>query len=98
MNTEIEKLLKKEDLDADKDLCGFMLETFQGWGAIFYPIDYIQAMREWSVKNESLLDWDLKIKVAVHDEINDRDVLVPIDTILFIVFLIILFLAPLLPT
>ena len=31
------KSLLDQGLDPDTDLCGFMLETFQGWGAIFYP-------------------------------------------------------------
>ena len=31
-------------LDPSVDLCGVMLETFQGWGAVFYPDEYVQAV------------------------------------------------------
>ncbi|MFC1892144.1 aspartate aminotransferase family protein [Thermodesulfobacteriota bacterium] len=40
------------------EIAAFLVETFQGWGAIFYPIDYIQAMRKWSKDNEVLLVFD----------------------------------------
>jgi 4-aminobutyrate aminotransferase-like enzyme len=57
-NTEIEQLLKDENLDADKDLCGFMLETFQGWGAVFYPKAFIQALFEFAKKHNILVAFD----------------------------------------
>ena len=34
------------------------MESFQGWGAIFYPKDYIQALRNWAYKNNSLMVFD----------------------------------------
>ena len=55
---EIEKLLKDKNLDPDKDLCGFMLETFQGWGAIFYPKDFVQALMEFAKKYNMLVTFD----------------------------------------
>ena len=57
-NTEIEQLLKEKDLDADKDLCGFMLETFQGWGAVFYPKEFIQALVKFAEKHNMLVTFD----------------------------------------
>lgn len=57
-NTEIEQLLKEKDLDADKDLCGFMLETFQGWGAVFYPTEFVQALTEFAKKHSMLVTFD----------------------------------------
>jgi hypothetical protein len=30
-------LLAREGLDPARDLCGVIFETFQGWGAWFYP-------------------------------------------------------------
>jgi len=57
-NTEIEQLLKDKSLDADKDLCGFMLETFQGWGAIFYPKDFVQALMVFAKKHNMLVAFD----------------------------------------
>jgi len=41
-----------------KEIAAFFVETFQGWGAIFYPVDYIQAMRRWSKENKVLLVFD----------------------------------------
>lgn len=41
-----------------RNITAFIIESFQGWGAVFYPKDYIQAMREWSKNNESLLICD----------------------------------------
>jgi 4-aminobutyrate aminotransferase-like enzyme len=57
-NTEIEQLLKDKDLDANKDLCGFMLETFQGWGAVFYPKDFIQTLMVFAKKHNMLVAFD----------------------------------------
>ena len=31
-------------LEPDTDMCGFMLETFQGWGAIFYPDEFVKEL------------------------------------------------------
>ena len=36
----------------------FFVESFQGWGALFYPKDYIKELRKWSYKNKSLLVFD----------------------------------------
>jgi 4-aminobutyrate aminotransferase/(S)-3-amino-2-methylpropionate transaminase len=41
-----------------RTVAAFFVETFQGWGAIFYPPDYIQAMRKWSRDNDALLVFD----------------------------------------
>ena len=35
-----------------------MLETFQGWGAIFYPKDYVLYIKEFCKKNKILLSFD----------------------------------------
>ena len=39
-------------------IAAFFVESFQGWGAIFYPVDYIKAMRKWSKDNNALLVFD----------------------------------------
>jgi 4-aminobutyrate aminotransferase / (S)-3-amino-2-methylpropionate transaminase / 5-aminovalerate transaminase len=49
--------LEKKGVDLSR-ISAFFVESFQGWGAIFYPADYIQAMREWSKSNNSLLVFD----------------------------------------
>ena len=50
-------LLEAEGVDL-KNIAAFFVESFQGWGAIFYPIDYIKEMRKWSKDNETLLVFD----------------------------------------
>ena len=51
------KILKKK-LDLKKDICGFMLETFQGWGALFYPKKYVKLLRKVCKENDILLTFD----------------------------------------
>ena len=49
--------LEKNGVELDL-IAGFMVESFQGWGAIFYPEDYIKALREWTNQNDVLLIFD----------------------------------------
>ncbi len=51
------ELLKGKGIDL-KTIAGFFVESFQGWGAIFYPEDYIKALRNWSNDNNALLVFD----------------------------------------
>lgn len=50
--------LKAAGLDLATDICGFMLETFQGWGAVFYPEDFVQAVERVCRKHSILLAFD----------------------------------------
>lgn len=50
--------LEKAGIDLAQDLCGFMLETFQGWGAVFYPPEYVQAIERVCRKHGILLTFD----------------------------------------
>ena len=50
--------LVESGIDLKKDICGFMLETFQGWGAVFYPKDFVQAIEKICKKNNLLLTFD----------------------------------------
>ena len=50
--------LQKSGVDLENDICGFMLETFQGWGAIFYPKEFVQAIENICIKNNILLTFD----------------------------------------
>ena len=52
------KNLVESGIDLKKDICGFMLETFQGWGAVFYPKDFVQAIEKICKKNNLLLTFD----------------------------------------
>jgi 4-aminobutyrate aminotransferase / (S)-3-amino-2-methylpropionate transaminase / 5-aminovalerate transaminase len=45
-------------IDLSQDICGFMLETFQGWGAVFYPVEFVQAIERVCRKNSILLAFD----------------------------------------
>jgi 4-aminobutyrate aminotransferase / (S)-3-amino-2-methylpropionate transaminase / 5-aminovalerate transaminase len=37
------------------EITAFIIESYQGWGAVFYPKDYVQAMKDWTEKNQALL-------------------------------------------
>src|SRR3989338_178172 len=50
--------LERKGIDLRRDICGFMLETFQGWGAVFYPSDFIQNIEALCRKNDILLTFD----------------------------------------
>ena len=53
-----EELCTRADLDPGKDLCGVMMETFQGWGAIFYPPDFVKAVEAFCRRYGLLLAFD----------------------------------------
>lgn len=40
------------------DLAGFMIESYLGWGAIFYPKAYIQALAAFAKKYDMLITFD----------------------------------------
>lgn len=50
--------LEKNGIDLEKDVCGFMLETFQGWGAVLYPAEYVQAIEKICRARGILLTFD----------------------------------------
>jgi 4-aminobutyrate aminotransferase-like enzyme len=54
----IQNLCDKEGLDPKKDICGFHLETFQGWGAVFYPEEFVQALAEFAKDHDILVSFD----------------------------------------
>ena len=56
LKLSIQNLKKKIDLK--NDVCGFMLETFQGWGALFYPKKYIKLLSKICKENDILLTFD----------------------------------------
>ncbi|CAN1513826.1 GabT 4-aminobutyrate aminotransferase and related aminotransferases [Methylophilaceae bacterium] len=57
LNEELNKLISA-GIDLQQDICGFMLETFQGWGAVFYPVEFVQCIEKLCRKNEILLAFD----------------------------------------
>ena len=52
------KRLSEKGVDIAQDVCGFMLETFQGWGAVFYPKEFVQAIEHLCQKHQILLSFD----------------------------------------
>ena len=50
--------LEATGVDIPLDVSGFMLETFQGWGAVFYPKDYVQAIETLCRRHNILLTFD----------------------------------------
>ena len=52
----LKKLSKKVNIK--KDIAGIMLETFQGWGAIFYPKSFVKAVRDYASKNNVVMCFD----------------------------------------
>jgi 4-aminobutyrate aminotransferase/(S)-3-amino-2-methylpropionate transaminase len=50
------KILKAKQ--KTQKICAFFLETYQGWGAIFYPKDYVTELEKWCKKNNVLLIFD----------------------------------------
>lgn len=50
--------LAARGIDLGRDVCGLMLESYQGWGAIFYPPDYVQVLAEFAHANGALLTFD----------------------------------------
>jgi 4-aminobutyrate aminotransferase-like enzyme len=50
--------LRTKGVDLAVDIGGFMLETFQGWGAVFYPAELVQAVEALCRKHGILLAFD----------------------------------------
>lgn len=54
----MQALLEEQSLDPDRDLCGFMLETFQGWGAVFYPREFVAEVMAFGRDHGMLVAFD----------------------------------------
>lgn len=54
----VKELISAHGLDPDLDLCGFMIESYQGWGAIFYPPEYIGKIEEFARHHGMLITFD----------------------------------------
>jgi len=54
-----ESMEKLEESGVDlKTIAAFMIEPFQGWGALFFPKEYIQELRKWADKNNAIVIFD----------------------------------------
>lgn len=47
--------LAQEGVNFDKDITGFMLEAYIGWGAVFYPLEYIQELAIFAKEHNILI-------------------------------------------
>lgn len=54
----IKELIEKNNINPKTDLCGIMMETFQGWGAVFYPKEFVQEVSLFAKENDLLLTFD----------------------------------------
>lgn len=54
----LERLLDEQQIDPKRDLCGVLLETFQGWGAVFYPPEFVQAVVDFAHRYDILVAFD----------------------------------------
>ena len=54
----IRELIDKKNINPRTDLCGIMMETFQGWGAVFYPKEFVQEVALFAKENDLLLTFD----------------------------------------
>jgi len=54
----IDELIEKNNINPKTDLCGIMMETFQGWGAVFYPKEFVQEVALFAKENDLLLTFD----------------------------------------
>lgn len=50
--------LEATGVNLKTDICGFMLETFQGWGAVFYPNAYVRAIEKFCKSHGILFAFD----------------------------------------
>lgn len=57
-NSNMEKFIQENNIVPERDLCGFMIETFQGWGALFYPVGFIKALEKFARKHNMLITFD----------------------------------------
>ena len=57
-SASLDKLAAELDLNLDTDICGFMLESFQGWGAVFYPKSFVQELCAFAKERGILVAFD----------------------------------------
>ena len=54
----LNQICAQRGIDPQNDVCGIMLETFQGWGAVFYPKEFVQEVESYSKEVNALLAFD----------------------------------------
>jgi len=56
-HTHLNALLADKKIQPN-EVAAFMLESYQGWGAVFYPMDYMKALVTWARANGALVIFD----------------------------------------
>ena len=56
-STHIEQL-KQKGINPETDICGFILESYIGWGAVFFPVDYVIALEKFAHEQDILVTFD----------------------------------------
>ncbi len=56
LDEDLRNLSKK--INISKKISGIVLETFQGWGALFYPKEYVKKLSKFCKKNKILFVFD----------------------------------------
>lgn len=54
----ITNIMSAMGITSDDDLCGVMLETFQGWAALFYPPAFVKAVEKFCREHNMLMCFD----------------------------------------
>jgi 4-aminobutyrate aminotransferase-like enzyme len=54
----MEEMLSAKKIDPDNDLCGFMIETMQGWGAVSYPPEFVNEIASFAKEHGMLVAFD----------------------------------------
>jgi len=55
--SDMDELIRQRNIKPD-DIAGFLLESYQGWGAVFYPADYVQALADYARSYHAALIFD----------------------------------------
>jgi len=56
--TSVETFLKEMKLNPETDIAGIMMETFQGWGAVCYPAEFVKEVETFARKNSIVFAFD----------------------------------------
>ena len=56
-STHIEQL-KQKGINPETDICGFILESYIGWGAVFFPVDYVKALVTYARRYDIIVTFD----------------------------------------
>lgn len=54
----LNELCSFNNIDPHTDVCGIMMEAFQGWGAVFYPKEFVQEVAIYANEANALLAFD----------------------------------------